>query len=145
MEFYVKKFQELTNDELYEIFKIRVSVFVVEQNCPYQEIDEYDKDALHLFFRENGKITTYLRVLPRNTVFEEVSIGRVLSVNRRKKRASDLLEKGIEAAYNFFNAEKIEIEAQTYVKKLYENKGFRQISDEFFEDSIPHVKMELIK
>lgn len=143
MKRYVKKFNELSNDELFEIFKLRISVFVVEQNCAYQDIDDYDKKALHLFFKEEDKIIAYLRILPENTVFNEVSIGRVISVKRRQGIASELLDYAVKTAFEYYKTDIIMVEAQVYAKKLYENRGFKQISEEFLEDDIPHINMVL--
>lgn len=143
MELKIKRFCELSADELYEIYKLRVAVFVVEQNCPYQEVDKHDRAAVHVWFEENGEMIAYLRVLPRGTVYENVSIGRVISVRRREGIGLKIVKEGIEIAKREFGAEKIEIEAQTYAKALYEKAGFVQASDEFIEDGIPHVKMEL--
>lgn len=141
MEFTVKRFDELTVDELFEIYSLRVSVFIVEQNCPYQDVDEYDRSALHLTLRDNGKILAYARVLPAGTVFDEVSLGRVIAVERRKGYGSRIVAEALRAARDRFGAGSVVIEAQTYAKKLYEKKGFVQVSDEFSEDGIPHIKM----
>lgn len=143
MECIVKHFQELTTEELFLIYKLRVSVFVVEQQCPYQEVDDFDRQAYHVFFRDQEGLQAYLRVLPRGTVFPEVSIGRVISVHRRQGIGSQLLDKGIETARDKFGAGTILIEAQTYVKPFYERAGFIQTSDEFLEDGIPHIQMRL--
>ena len=143
MEFTLKRFNELTVDELFEIYKLRVSVFVVEQHCPYQEVDDFDTSALHLCTREDGKLIAYLRILPKGTAFEEVSLGRVISVNRRCGVGSLLVKEGIRAAREKFGAESIVLEAQTYARALYEKQGFVQVSDEFLEDGIPHNKMRL--
>ena len=143
MELVVKKFKELTIDELYEILRVRVNVFVVEQKCPYEEIDNKDKSAYHVFLKENGEIVAYLRVIKQGVSFEEASIGRVLTTKRKKGYANIILKEGIKIAKEKFKADKIKIEAQTYAKKLYEKFGFKQISDEFLEDGIPHIKMLL--
>ena len=143
MEFTLRKFNELTVDELFEIYKLRVSVFVVEQRCPYQEVDDFDESALHLCAWEDGKLIAYLRILPKGTVFDEVSLGRVISVNRRCGIGSLLVKEGIRAAREKFGAESIVLEAQTYARALYEKQGFVQVSDEFLEDGIPHIKMRL--
>ena len=142
MKLIVKHFDELTKEELFALYELRVSVFVVEQNCPYQEIDEADKRAYHVWLEENG-IRAYLRVLPRGAVFEEASIGRVLAIPRRQGLGSRILSEGIRVAKEKFSAESIVIEAQSYAKGLYEKKGFVQVSDEFLEDGIPHIKMRL--
>ena len=142
MELKIKHFSELDIYELHDIIKARVDVFVVEQTCPYGELDGYDTVSYHLWLEEDGKILSYLRVLPQETKFDEVSIGRVLSLRRRQGLASILMMEAIRVAVERFSADKIRLEAQTYAKKLYEKAGFRQVSDEFKdEDGIPHVAM----
>ena len=143
MDFLLKKFSELTVDELFEIYRLRVSVFVVEQHCPSQEVDDFAQSELHLCAREDGKLIAYLRILPKGTAFEEVSLGRVISVKRRCGVGSLLVKEGIRAARENLSAESIVLEAQTYARGLYEKQGFVQISDEFPEDGIPHIKMIL--
>ena len=143
MELVVKRFEELTANELYEILKLRVSVFVVEQNCPYQEIDDKDRQALHVYLKDEGGIQAYLRVIEKGVSFDEVSIGRVIAVKRRCGMGSRILAEGIRVARTQLKADAIKIEAQTYARALYEKQGFRQISDEFLEDGIPHVPMRL--
>ena len=142
MELKVKHFSELGVYELHDIIKTRVDVFVVEQNCPYGELDGYDTESYHLWLEEDGKILSYLRVLPQGTKFDEVSIGRVLSLRRRQGLASILLREAVKVAVERFDADRIRLEAQTYAESLYEKSGFRRVSDEFFdEDGIPHVAM----
>ena len=143
MEFIIKRFEELTLYELYEILKVRVSVFVVEQECTYQEVDEKDKNAYHVFIKDNEVIKAYLRVLDKGISFDEVSIGRVLTTERGIGLGDKILEKGIEVAKEKMNADKIRIEAQCYAKGFYERFGFKQVSDEFLEDGIPHIEMLL--
>ena len=144
MKVVTKTFEQLNNNELFEIFSLRVSVFVVEQNCAYQEIDEYDRCAYHVYMADDKGIAAYLRVLPQNTRFATASIGRVIARERNKGYGTAILNEGIKVAKDYLNADRITIEAQTYAKKLYENAGFVQISDEFLEDGIPHITMELI-
>lgn len=141
MELSVKHFNELTAQELYEIYHSRVAVFVVEQNCPYQEVDEADRRAYHLILRDDGKLVAYLRVVEQNILREEVTIGRVLAHERRKGYASRLLAEGIRVAEERLSADRIVIEAQTYAMPLYEKAGFVPVSEEFLEDGIPHVRM----
>ena len=143
MKLCVKQFSELTNEELYQLLRLRVSVFVVEQNCPYMELDNHDQAALHVWFEDREGIQAYLRILEAGTVSDYVTIGRVISVRRRCGMGSRLLSEGIRIAKEAFGAEKIYVEAQEYAKRMYEKQGFRQISDEFLEDGIPHVKMLL--
>ena len=143
LDLVVKTFDELTTAELYEILRLRVGVFVVEQNCPYPELDDRDQSALHVWFRNDDGIQAYLRVMDRGAESEYVSIGRVIAVKRRCGLGSMLLAEGIRAARERFRADYIYLEAQTYAKGLYEKQGFRQISGEFLEDGIPHIKMLL--
>ncbi len=143
MELVVKRFEELSVEELYEILKIRVAVFVVEQNCPYQEIDDKDKHSFHVYLKDSEGIQAYLRVIEKGVSFDDVSIGRVLAVKRRCGIGSRILAEGIKVAKNQLKATAIKIEAQTYAKGLYERHGFRQVSEEFLEDGIPHVQMVL--
>ena len=141
MNLHIKKFEELTNLELYNLLKLRVDVFVVEQNCPYKELDDLDQNALHLWLEEENTIIAYLRILDRGVESQFVSIGRVISSKRNCGYGKLILEAGIKAAVERFNADKIYIEAQTYAKALYEKSGFKQISEEFIMDGIPHIKM----
>lgn len=143
MELKVKHYNELTLDELHDIYRYRVSVFVVEQNCPYQEVDGNDKVSWHMWLEDKGTMIAYLRVLPAGTTFEDVSIGRMICTRRRQGWASMLLKEGIKLAVEKFQADKITIEAQVYARSLYEKVGFVQTSDEFLEDGIPHIKMTL--
>ena len=143
MELVIKHFDELRTQELFEIFKLRVSVFVVEQNCPYQEVDDADKKAYHVYLKDETGIQAYLRVLPKGVTFSEASIGRVIAVKRRCGLGSLILSEGIKAAKERFGAESIVIGAQAYARGLYEKAGFVQSSSEFLEDGIPHIKMTL--
>lgn len=137
----LKHYSELTADELYDILHVRVLVFVVEQKCPYEEVDGRDRQAYHVFLRDETGIKAYLRVLDRGVSFEEVSIGRVLTTERRRGYGHKILEAGIAAAREMYGAGAIRIEAQTYARKLYEDHGFRQDGEEFLEDGIPHIPM----
>ena len=139
----VKHYNELTRDELYAILKLRVSVFVVEQQCPYQEADNLDQDAIHVWLEDGDGIEAYLRILDRGVENEHVAIGRVIAVKRRCGLGSRILEEGIRAAKELLDADKIYVEAQSYAREFYEKQGFRQVSDEFLLDGIPHVRMIL--
>ena len=143
MELCVKSFDELTAEEVYDLLALRTSVFVVEQQCPYQDADGLDKQALHVLLRDENGIRAYLRVLGKGVCGEEIRIGRVIAVERRQGLGSRVLAAGIEAAKERFGAETIAVEAQVYAKGLYEKQGFRTVSEEFLEDGIPHVKMIL--
>ena len=141
MELVVKHFSELTADELYSICKLRVAVFVVEQNCPYQDIDDADRSAYHVYLKDDDGIAAYLRVLPKGVKFDEVSLGRVISAKRGCGLGSRIVAEGVQVAKDKFGAETVFVEAQTYARGFYEKSGFTVISDEFMEDGIPHVNM----
>ena len=143
MELTVKRFDELDIFELYEILKLRVDVFVVEQNCPYPELDEKDKSAWHVYFREDGEIIAYLRVLDPGVSFDTAAIGRVISARRRCGLGTKLMREGIRVARERMNTNAVKIEAQTYARSFYEQLGFVQTSEEFLEDGIPHIEMTL--
>ena len=141
MQLYIKHFNELTVDELYDILAARAEVFVVEQNCAYQDLDDIDKNAYHVYYKEDGKITAYLRVIDKGARLDEVSIGRVISLKRRCGLGSALMREGLRVAKEKFGATKVKIGAQLYAKPFYEGVGFKQISDEYLEDGIPHIYM----
>ena len=141
MQLLIKHFNELTADELYEILAARAEVFVVEQNCAYQDLDGIDKNAYHVYYKENGKIVAYLRVIDKGERLDEVSIGRVISLKRRCGLGSALMREGLRVAKEKFGATKVKVGAQLYAKPFYESVGFKQISGEYLEDGIPHIYM----
>ena len=140
-----KLFSELTTEELYELLRIRSEVFVVEQNCVYQDMDGDDQAAVHLWLTDQDRVVALCRVCPAGTHMKEVSIGRVITTERGKGYGKRIMLAGIEAAKEYFGAEKIDIEAQEYAKGFYEQVGFRQSSDPFILDGIPHIKMRYQK
>ena len=107
MELVIKKFNELTIEELHEILKVRVAVVVVEQNCPYQEVDDKDKYSYHVYFRDENGIQAYLRVIEKNNDSDEVAIGRVIAIKRRCGLGTKILEEGIYHITTKENAENI--------------------------------------
>lgn len=139
----IKTFNELTTEELYEILKIRMEVFVVEQECPYQDIDGMDAGGMHVFYKESEKILAYLRIINKDIEAQTVQIGRVLTVERGIGLGAAILRAGIETAEKRLAAKEIYIEAQVYAKVFYEREGFKVCGDEFLEDGIPHVPMKL--
>ncbi|MBQ6283278.1 MAG: GNAT family N-acetyltransferase [Bacteroidales bacterium] len=141
MTLHKKLFSELTTDELYELLRIRSEVFVVEQNCVYQDMDGDDQASVHLWLTDQDRVVALCRVCPAGTHMKEVSIGRVITTERRKGYGKRIMLAGIEAAKEHFGASTIEIEAQEYAKGFYEQVGFRQSSDPFILDGIPHIKM----
>ena len=136
-----KYFTDLTIRELYEILKARSAVFVVEQNCVYQDIDGRDYESLHVFFENEERITAYLRAFVKESGV--VQMGRVLTVDRGCGLGGMILRAGIEEIRERFHPQEIYIEAQSYAVGFYAREGFRVTSEEFLEDGIPHVKMEL--
>lgn len=141
MTLHKKTFQELTTAELYELLRIRSDVFVVEQNCPYQDLDYDDQAAIHLWLTDREKIVALCRVCPAGTHMEEVSIGRVITTVRGKGYGKQIMLAGMDAARENFGATRIDLEAQEYAKGFYEQVGFRQSSETFILDDIPHIKM----
>ena len=136
-----KTFSELTTDELYELLRIRNDVFVVEQNCVYQDLDYDDQKSVHMWLTRDGKVVALCRVCPAGTHMEEVSIGRVITVERGKGYGKRMMLEGILAAQKCFDAKRIDIEAQEYARGFYEQVGFRQSSEPFILDGIPHIRM----
>ncbi|MDD6005572.1 MAG: GNAT family N-acetyltransferase [Firmicutes bacterium] len=141
MELFVRRFDELDIHDLYEIMKLRCDVFIVEQECHYEDIDGRDINAIHVYLKDNNEIVGYLRILDKGVLFKEVSIGRVIAKRRRVGIGSELLKAGLIAAKKYYNADKIKIEAQVYAKSFYERVGFKVCGAEFLEDGIPHVPM----
>jgi ElaA protein len=136
-----KYFDELTTKELYEILKARAEIFVVEQNCVYQDLDDVDYRSLHIFCEEDGEVTAYLRAFFKDA--DTVQVGRVLTRHHGTGLGGHLLKEGISQIRTKMNPAKIYIEAQCYAVGFYERKGFRICSEEFLEDGIPHVQMVL--
>lgn len=143
MELTVKHFSQLSAEELFEIYKLRVSVFIVEQRCPYQDVDDADRTAYHLWLRDENGIAAYARLLPPGVTFPTAAIGRVIAVRRRCGLGTKIVDAAINAAREKLSADVITIEAQVYARSLYEKAGFVQTSEEFLEDGIPHVQMQL--
>ena len=143
MERIVKHFSELTTLELMEIYSLRMAIFVVEQNCPYQDIDGWDPYAYHVYPKDEEGIRAYLRVLPQNSRYAEASLGRVVSNKRRCGLATRVLQEGIAVAREKFGAKRLILGAQTYARPLYEKVGFVSLEDEYLEDGQPHVHMIL--
>ena len=144
LKFEIKRFNELSTQELYDVLQLRSEVFVVEQNCVYQDIDGKDAKAIHLLGSCNGEIVAYVRIFKPGDYFEQASIGRVVvkHIYRDRKWGYDLMNEAIQATEKVFNETKITISAQLYLKKFYENLGFAQTSEMYLEDDIPHIEMK---
>lgn len=145
MPWHIKKFEELTNSEMYNIIKERINIFVVEQNCPYPELDDYDQKAIHMFEEVAGEIIGYCRILPSRVKYRQASIGRVIVKKsyRRGKKGSELVAKAIEYVQNNLDETEIKIQAQDHLRNFYGSFGFEPISEVYLEDAIPHVDMLL--
>jgi ElaA protein len=139
----VKAFEQLTSNELYAILQARSQVFVVEQQCIYQDLDGLDESSLHVFYEQGGAVRAYLRLFYKDPAQRIVQLGRVLSSERGKGWGGLILGEGIQAAKERLRAREIYIEAQSYAIGFYEQAGFKVVSEEFLEDGIPHVQMLL--
>ncbi|SDW09440.1 ElaA protein [Lutibacter oricola] len=139
----IKKYSELTKDELYEILQLRSEVFVVEQDCVYQDIDFKDQKAVHILGYKNEKIVAYTRIFKPGDYFNKASIGRVVVAEKERINGFGhiIFEASIKAVKDYFNEKIIKISAQKYLKKFYESHGFIQKGQEYLEDGIPHIEM----
>ena len=138
-----KTFSELTTSELYELLQLRSEVFVVEQDCVYQDIDGKDQKALHILGYKNEKLIAYTRLFKPGDYFKEASIGRVVvkKNERHHKYGYDIMKASIEAIKNNYNQTTIKISAQVYLKSFYNNLEFYEVGEEYLEDGIPHIAM----
>jgi ElaA protein len=142
----IKTFEELTVHELYAIMQLRSEVFIVEQNCPYQDADGKDPKSLHLMgYDENDILVVYSRILPQNISYPEASIGRVVSSPKVRGTGAGkkLMDKSLEIIAQKFGNVPVKIGAQAYLKIFYESFGFIKTSEEYLEDDIPHIEMLL--
>ncbi len=137
MEIFAKHFNELTAEELYDILALRSRVFVVEQNCVYQDPDGIDKDAYHVWAKDGRGVVACLRVYES----QGVHIGRVVTAYRREGLGSLIMERGIAVAEEKFAAREILISAQQYARPFYERFDFKKRSEPYLEDGIPHIAM----
>lgn len=143
MNWQIKAFDELNTAELYTILRLRAEVFVVEQDCVYQDVDNKDQKAIHVFALENDKVLAYTRIFKAGDYFQEASIGRVVvGINERGKGlARDMMLKAIGYVEQNFTSTTIRISAQTYLKDFYSSLGFKQVGLEYLEDGLPHSGM----
>jgi len=144
MEWVVKKFKELTLDEFHDILQLRIDIFVVEQNCPYPELDSKDKIAFHLFCKnKEGKIIAYTRFFKAGDYYTEAALGRVVvhKKYRNKKIGVQLLKRTLLEMEEVLGKGTIKIGAQTYLEKFYTSFGFQQVGKGYIEDGIPHIYM----
>jgi ElaA protein len=143
MNFIIKHFSEFTLIELYEILQIRSKIFVVEQDCVYQDVDGKDQKSLHVYGKKNDKIVAYTRIFKPGDYFENASIGRVLVAQEERKFGfgHDLMKASIKTVKTHFKSDKITISAQKYLKNFYESHNFVQVGEAYLEDGIPHIEM----
>lgn len=143
MEIQIKLFNELNTQELYEILQLRSEVFVVEQDCVYQDMDGKDAKALHIIGKKNSTVIAYTRCFQPGDYFTESSIGRVVvkESERKYKYGYDIMKASIQAITDFYKTQSIKISAQCYLKRFYGNLGFTAIGEEYLEDGIPHIAM----
>jgi ElaA protein len=143
LKIYIKTFNQLTTKELYDVLQLRSEVFVVEQDCVYQDIDGKDQKALHVLGFKKDKLIAYTRLFKPGDYFNEASIGRVVvTKNQRQfKYGYDIMKTSIEAIKIHYNETIIKISAQVYLKSFYNNLGFKEVGEEYLEDDIPHIAM----
>ena len=142
-EWILKKFDSLSPRELYSILQLRNEVFVVEQNCVFQDADNNDQQSFHLMCFQGEKLLAYTRLLPTNSMYELASIGRVVTSSsvRGSGMGRELMERSINAIYSLWGNQSIKIGAQLYLKKFYQSFGFEQVSDTYLEEGIEHIHM----
>ncbi|NLU92589.1 GNAT family N-acetyltransferase [Chitinophaga sp. Ak27] len=144
MNWKIKSFEELSTTELYAILRLRSEVFVVEQNCAYQDLDNTDQLALHLMGTDDtGRLLAYTRLFQPGIKYQEASIGRVITspLARGTGAGRELMERSIAAVQQQFGVVPIKIGAQQYLQRFYTSLGFEQTSDTYLEDGIPHIEM----
>jgi ElaA protein len=139
----LKKFEALTPYQVYAILQLRNEVFVVEQQCVFQDADDNDQHCYHLMGFNDNKLVAYTRIVPEGVIYPQASIGRVVTspLVRRLGAGKELMQKSIDAVYNLFGKLPIKIGAQLYLKQFYESLGFHQVSDVYLEDGIEHIYM----
>ena len=143
MQVSVKTFDELSTDELYQILRLRSEIFVVEQDCVYQDVDNKDQKALHIIGTKNGEIVAYTRIFKPGDYFNNVSIGRVVVSQDQRKYGlgKQIMQASLAAIDQRFPNQPIEISAQSYLLKFYMELGFKVTGEEYLEDGIPHRRM----
>ena len=143
MEITIKEFEDLSIYELYDILQLRSEVFVVEQDCVYQDIDGKDANALHIIGKKDGKIIAYTRCFAPGYYFDEAAIGRVVVAKDQRsfKYGHDIMDASKKAIKKYYHTENIKLSAQQYLIKFYQSHGFQPIGEGYLEDGIPHIAM----
>lgn len=144
MNIEVKRFDELSATLLYEILRLRSEIFVVEQDCVYQDLDGKDQKALHVIGKKEGKVVAYTRVFGSGDYFDCASIGRVVVAKEQRKfgYGKGIMNASIQAVQEHLKENSIKISAQTYLKQFYNELGFMEYGKEYLEDGIPHIAMK---
>lgn len=143
MQIEVKPFEALTITELYDLLRLRSKVFVLEQDCVYEDIDGKDRKALHVIGRKEGEIVAYARIFKPGDYVEQASIGRVVVSSKQRKfgYGKDIIKYAIHAINEHFGETVIHVSAQMYLERFYHELGFKQMGDGYLEDGIPHIGM----
>jgi ElaA protein len=143
LQIVTKDFDKLSTNELYDVLQLRAEVFVVEQDCVYQDVDGKDHKAWHILGYKNMKLVAYTRIFKAGDYFKEASIGRVVVAKnqRQYKYGYEIMNASINAIKEHFNETTIKISAQCYLKRFYNNLGFIETGEEYLEDGIPHMAM----
>jgi ElaA protein len=143
MEIFIKYFSELSINELYQILQLRSEVFVVEQDCVYQDIDGKDEKALHIIGKKDEKIIAYTRCFKSGDYFNEASIGRVVVAQTQRKYnyGNKIMKASVQAIKEYFKTEQIKLSGQTHLTNFYNKLGFKKTGKEYLEDGIPHIAM----
>lgn len=143
---FIKRFESLSLSELYRILQVRNQVFVVEQNCPYLDIDGLDQQSFHVFLKQNNQIIAYARLIDPDIVYRNsAAIGRVLVKQgfRHQGHAKTIMKACIDHALETYDTSTITLSAQSYLTDFYQSLGFIIKGDDYLEDGIPHIKMTL--
>lgn len=145
IEWSCKSFGELTPIELYAILQLRIEVFIVEQNCVFQDADDKDQVSYHMMAWSDDRLVGYTRLIPPGVSYKEASIGRVATFPKMRKSGigKKIMEKSIDMIYSLWKKQPIRIGAQLYLRRFYESFGFQQCSEIYIEDNIEHIQMIL--
>ncbi len=143
MNVWAKPYEDLNIDELYAIIALRSAVFVVEQNCVYQDLDYKDQQAIHIMGLINNELVAYTRIFAPGNYFDQASIGRVIvaEAHRGQKLGHEIMERSIKTIIDQYQTTQIDISAQTHLEQFYNSHGFYSSGTEYLEDGIPHKKM----
>ncbi|SHK13312.1 GNAT family N-acetyltransferase [Epilithonimonas mollis] len=139
----IKTFDEISTQELYSVIKARINVFVVEQDCPYPDLDDYDQKAIHLWAEIDGEVLAYCRIFDKGIKYQETSIGRVVTTEKGRGTGlgKQLINYALEVIENRLMTSEVRISAQDYLLRFYAGFGFQDTGKKYLEDNIPHTEM----